>query len=435
LPRIRCQSAGRLFLLLALSVGPLFAQVSASGGDQFPPALVRSVRMVPGTDGAAVEIITTRPLSPKILSLQDPPRLVIDLPRTYISLPRKLDFRSDQVNGVRINQFQKDPPMARIVVDLAKPITYSWDAAGNRLMVRLRPAQQSLASVQTSPSLTQGTAPTMVPVGAISGLVRTSSPEAGASTVSAGAGSITLRLSRGGEVRVCPGTTVSVTYSKNGQDMMLGMNTGALETHYSLGSSADSLLTPDFRILLAGPGEFHYAISADSRGNTCVRALPGNTASAIVSELFGDRSYQVKPADEVVFHSGRISMTSTSARADCGCPSASEPVLQTSATPPADSTPGGTAPQVSIGGSETAALPAPSPNQVHVQVDAPFVFRATDPPPAPLREVAGLPMSYTRRVAPPEVLVLPPPPQQVVVKAKHTGFFGKVKSFFAAIFR
>jgi len=66
-----------------------------------------------------------------------------------------------------------------------------------------------------------------------------------------------------------------------------------------------------------------------------------------------------------------------------------------------------------------------------VQVEAPFVFRADDPPPpepAPAREAALLPLADLPHPALLQTAVLPPPG-----KPRH-GVFGRIKNFFAAIF-
>ncbi len=383
-------------------------------------AVVRSVQPLAEANGPVVEIISSRPLVPAISKLENPPRLVIDLPNARLAVHEKrLDFRGSEINGVRLNQFQQDPPVARIVVDLSKPVDYTWDAAGNRLMVRLHPAEEAV-----KPASVPAIARAVLPGSGVSGaVVLAGSRVATGSAVTAGADTAVLRLGRGGEVLVCPRTTVSVTSSQNGGTLMLGMSTGALEAHYSLGAAADSILTPDFRILLAGPGEFHYGVSADSRGNTCIQALPGNTAAVIVSELLGDGTYQVKAAQQVMFHAGKLSAADTAVPLNCGCPPSTPPLMRASASTTSDR-------RQQIPGSETAALPALKPDDIHVQVDVPMVFRASDPPPvpsAPALEASLLPLRDMPVQTSLEAVVVPPKPT-------HHGFIGKLKGFFSTIF-
>jgi AMIN domain len=391
-------------------------------------AIVRSVRIVPDPDGSTVEIVTTRPLSPEITLVENPTRLVIDLSKAILPAAKVIPFHDDAITGLRVNQNQTNPAITRIVVDLTKPIGYSWDTAGNRLMIRLRPTP-----IATAPA-TSAAATSLVPASSAPGMAVTSKGgTSGGSAISAGTDVAVMRLPRGGEVHVCPGTTVSVTYSQSGRDLMLGMSTGSLETDYSLGADADSILTPDFRILMAGPGAFHYAISADSRGNTCVRSLPGNTAAVIVSELMGDKTYQVTPSGQAFFHSGRLLNASSSVPPDCGCPTSGVPVLKAADSPntsTGDSQP--TAPHVAVADPGIAELPPPQKNVPQVSVDAPFIFRASDPQAAqaPTKEVAGLAMTYALPPEPLEITVLPPPPPA----PKSPGFFGKVTGFFSGIF-
>jgi hypothetical protein len=420
---------------------------------QSSSATVLVVRVVPDKNGPAVEIISTRPLVPEVQKLDGPPRLVIDLPNTNNSLQQKqVDFqlgafRSDPVRSVRIDQFQKRPPVTRVVIDLLKSSEFTWDLAGNLLTVRLHSTEAAVAKPASVAALTSEAQPVVVPVSTGGSGVEVSLDRFSAgATVTAGTATQILSLGRGGEVRVCPGTTLSVTNSSTGQDLLFGMSTGAFEAHYMLQSSADSVLTPDFRISLEGPGEFHYAISADSRGNTCMRPLPGNTASAMVSQLIGDEKYEVKAGEQVVFRSGNLSAVDAATPADCGCPPASIPVMRAASEVPANDSadpvhlaqPGSMAPvEVATAGPEIAPLPASKPNESHIKIEAPLVFRASDLPPAQpaaVPEAHGLTASDSMTSTAMPATILPGPPAKVQADKAHRGFFGRVKGFFGAIF-
>jgi AMIN domain len=476
-PRLTLKSACRVAAVLFASV----AAAQTFG----PPPTVTSVRVVHERGVPAIEILSSGgPVIPEIRTLDSPPRLVIDLPNSRLGVTQKrIAVQKENILAIRIDQFQQNPPVTRIVLDLLAPYGYSWDGAGHRLMVRLKPAGDANAGKKSSPfdaptvaGVQLDSAPTIVPVtGGSGGRVVAGSRLGPGSSITAGSETAALRVSGGGEIRVCPGTTVSVTPSQTKRDLMLGLSTGAIETHYTLRASADAVLTPDFRILFAGPGEFHYAISADAHGNTCVRALPGNTSSAIVSELMGDRIYQVKPAEQAMFHSGQIDKVDAEVPLECGCPAPS-PVMRAEApfapnvpdselpasqvpervrvggndapvpakVPPMPAAPVATAsPDVSAtrlsNGPETAPLPASKPDDVHVQVDAPLVFsaknRTASASPAPVEAAKDLPaQDSTAQQAHVDTVVQTPPPEKQDMQ-KHRGFFRRVGGFFARIFR
>jgi hypothetical protein len=150
----------------------------------------------------------------------------------------------------------------------------------------------------------------------------------------------------------------------------------------------------------------------------------------VVSEGMGDASYQVKPNEAVIFNGGRISGAMPT-RESCGCPAPPPTQVAKVAPPP---------PQPEAPKSD------PPPPETHMVVDAPMIYRASDP--VDLTEnVAHLrmetkPMNF-------DAVVLPPPTSAKNAKTAKTetasngqqpatekhGFFSKVSAFFASIFR
>ena len=433
-----------------------------------PPRTVQSVRIIHEKGAPAVEIVSSGAVIPEIQSLDSPPRLVIDLPNSRLGpTQNRIPVKRENILAIRVRQYQSNPPVTRIVLDLQAPYGHSWDGAGNRLLVRLKPpepvavAKAPAAEAQGTSGFSLSTDAVVVPVaGASSGTVMAGTRLENGSTITAGSDTTILRLPHGGEVHVCPGTTISVTPSQSKRDLMFGMSTGAIETHYSLSTSADAVLTPDFRIMFAGPGEFDYAISADSHGNTCVRGLRGNTSSVIVSELMGNRIYQVRPNEEAVFRAGQIDKVDTDVPLECGCPPPPPtPALEASAPTAQPEVASDLPAKVRVGegpiggsateetaatptrlstGPETAPLPPSQPNEVHVQVDAPFVFTgkkhaAAAVPLPPIESARELPIEESpERQLHLDPVVQPPPADKQ--STKPHGFFHRVKGMFSALF-
>jgi len=254
------------------------------------------------------------------------------------------------------------------------------------------------------------------------------------SSIQAGAQAATLKLERGGNLLVCPGTKLSVTASQSGRELLFSLNSGSLEMNYPLGASADSLLTPDLRLLMPGPGTVHVAVHVTPQGDTCVQSLPWNAAAIVVSETMGDATYQVKPDEAVLFKGGHLS-EAVHSKQNCGCPvSPPAQLAKAISPPPAESKPAQPAAQ------PAKPLPTPSP-QEHVAVEAPFVFRANDPAPDLTPMIATLKLE-NNKVVQLDPVVLPPPGNKskeqpttaATTKQQKHGFFSRIGAFFATIF-
>jgi hypothetical protein len=217
------------------------------------------------------------------------------------------------------------------------------------------------------------------------------------SQVSAGAGAAVLKLKRGGQVRICPGTNLSLSTDASGKALALALSAGSMELDYTLPSAADAVLTPDFRLQLISPGTFHLAISVGASGDTCVRTLPGNDAAVFVAEMMGNDSYQLSPLKSVLFGGGKIA-GATVAPQRCGCPEEAAPARmpELAASPAASPAQGGSAAteapsaekqitqiqpaekaasKETSNGTQEAAAPAEQNAVAHLEADTQFVYR------------------------------------------------------------
>jgi len=255
------------------------------------------------------------------------------------------------------------------------------------------------------------------------------------SEITAGDTNARIELKRGGALNVCRGSSTTITSASNGREMLIALNSGTLEVHYAIPAKSDTIVTPDFRVSLTGPGAFDFAIGSIPNGGVCVRSLSGNTSSLIVNEQFGDGAHQVRPGEQFTFRNGHVDDLLPSA-ADCGCPQ----VSADSASAGAEGKAGLNFPEQQSRRAEADAAAGrpvqgmavppqaePKPGQVYTQVDAPVVFRADEMPrPAPAVPRASLP------VAPSGLLPVAEPPK---AEGKPSWFhrFGKaIASIFSS---
>jgi hypothetical protein len=316
------------------------------------------------------------------------------------------------------------------------------------------------------------------------------------STITAGTSTIPITLTRGGDLRLCATTSVHLARDRSIQapdasGLLLALDRGAIEAHYTTSKYSDVLLTPDLRILISGPGVADVSVRVSRQGDTCIDNRGPNAPYIIVSSQLEDGVYRVQPGQHVSFLHGSLHEVVDTEKEPCGCPAPPVSVADagtpgTHAAPPGAAVAAHPAAGALAGGPAAAqadtefplavseglltpptiepTAPVAAPGEAHLQVAVPFSYNAkaaantetepagdlppipapspaapapvpenfhnlSVPPPPPIAPPAPNPVPAT----PATVIAQPPPPRPTTAE-KPRNFFRRVGHFFAKVF-
>lgn len=130
-----------------------------------------------------------------------------------------------------------------------------------------------------------------------------------------------------GVLRICASTVLKLAAdssisSSDAPGLMMAMDHGAVETDFATGRSADVLLTPDFRILISGPGTTRLKVRLGEGGDTCVDNPGPNAPYVLVTSVFDGSLYRIQSGQRVMFQHGSLREVVDQEKESCGCPPA-----------------------------------------------------------------------------------------------------------------
>jgi len=125
-------------------------------------ASVKNLAVVRGKSGMQVEIVASAPITPQAMKLSSPDRVVLDLPNTVPAAKRELSVNGSDIKMVRMARFQVNPPVTRVVIDLAGNRDYEVVPSGNKIILKLHEAKAELAVMPETPA-TVAAAPAPAP--------------------------------------------------------------------------------------------------------------------------------------------------------------------------------------------------------------------------------------------------------------------------------
>lgn len=234
-------------------------------------------------------------------------------------------------------------------------------------------------------------------------------------TISSGATTAQVALPQRGSLQVCASTTVKIAADASvpaGElpGILLAMDHGAVEASFSTARNADTILTPDFRILIGAPGTANVKVRLGQGGDTCVDnpSIPGAEAPyVLVTSVFDGSVYRVQSGQRVMFQHGSLHEVVDQEKEPCGCP---PPEVQGNDFPLAQSE--GLAP---VTPAPAAKIPPSAQPLVYNSGDASSTTAPQQQTPAPA--------TAATQTAPTQT-----------TQHKKSGFFGRIGHFFRHIF-
>jgi AMIN domain len=134
-------------LMVALSSVPILA-LNSSGS-----ARVEHVAVHGSGDAAEVEIQTSgAKIAPNTQIVTDPDRIIVDFPGALPAAELHafvLKVNSGALREVRAGLFFNDPPITRVVIDLAEPRSYQISTTRDGIAVKLGPATPTVAKLDS----------------------------------------------------------------------------------------------------------------------------------------------------------------------------------------------------------------------------------------------------------------------------------------------
>lgn len=246
-------------------------------------------------------------------------------------------------------------------------------------------------------------------------------------TITAGDKTAQVQLTRGGSLNVCATTKIHLTTdtSTNGGALMIALDRGAFEAHYTAGEYSDVILTPDLRILVSPPGEVDLSLRVNEQGDTCVDNHGNNAPYVLATNLFSGGAYRVQPNQRVLFEHGSLNEVVDNETDPCGCPPEKAPVIvargsRKGAKAAAERNPFPLAESEGLAPPPAApAKPTVPPGQTETEVQAPITYNGANPALPP----------------PPETASASAPTSSEPARAKrHRGFFRSIGHFFKRVF-